>query len=137
MLNQVALAGRLTADPKLKMTNSGVSVTSFTIAVDRNYQSNGERGADFIQIVAWRGTAEFICRNFRKGKMIILQGEIHVRDYTAQDGSKRYVTEVTANNVFFAGDKKEQATEDVYGGYATTNPGQLTELNTPDDELPF
>ena len=107
MLNQVNLMGRLTATPELKSTPSGVSATSFTIAVDRDYQSNGERQTDFITIVAWRSTAEFICRNFSKGKLIAVVGSIETRNWTATDGSKRYATEVIADKVYFAGDKKE------------------------------
>lgn len=144
MLNNVNLQGRLTADPELKKTPSGVSVTTFKLAVDRNYQSNGERETDFPAIVAWRGTAEFICRNFTKGKMIIVNGSIQTRTYKAQDGSNRYATEVVADNVYFAGDKKEQAATGVSGGYgantyATPNAGatSFAELSEDDGELPF
>lgn len=132
MLNKVLLQGRLTADPELKTTSQGVSVTAFSIAVDRDYQSNGERQTDFINIVAWRGTAEFICRNFRKGKMIIVSGNLQVRNYTAQDNTKRYVTEVIAENVYFAGDKAQTAENANFGA----NTEDFTEIGN-DDTLPF
>ena len=114
MLNSVNLCGRLTATPELKKTSSGVSVTSFRIAVDRDYQSNGEKQADFIDIVAWRGTAEFCCRNFAKGKMIIVEGKLQTRSYQTQNGDNRYVTEVVADAVHFAGDKKENTSQGNY-----------------------
>lgn len=107
MLNRVILMGRLTGDPELKTTPNGVSVTSFTLAVDRNYAKKGEeRKADFISIVCWRQTAEFVCRYFGKGAMIALEGQIQTRTYQAKDGTNRYVTEVVADNVSFTGEKR-------------------------------
>ena len=100
MLNRVILMGRLVSDPELKTTNSGLSVTSFRIAVDRNYVKSGEeRKADFIDIVCWRSTAEFVCRFFGKGSMIALEGQLQTRTYQAKDGTNRYVVEVVADNV--------------------------------------
>ena len=107
MLNTVQLAGRLTADPEMKTTPNGVNVATFTVAVDRDYQSNGEKQTDFINVVVWRKTAEFVNRYFSKGKMIILSGALQTRNYTANDGTKRYVTEVVADKVHFAGDKAD------------------------------
>lgn len=101
MLNKVILQGRLTADPELKSTQTGTSVCSFTLAVDRSY---GEKKADFINCVAWRNTAEFISKYFGKGKMMIAVGELQVRQYTTNNGEKRYATEVIVNEANFAGD---------------------------------
>lgn len=101
-MNSVVLIGRLVADPELKTTQSGLEVTSFRIAVDRNYVKSGEdRKADFIDVVAWRKTAAFICHYFSKGKPIMIKGSLQQRSYDAKDGTKRYVTEVLAENVEF------------------------------------
>lgn len=109
MLNRVVLMGRITAEPELKTTNSGMSVVSFNIAVDRNYCKQGEeRETDFIAIVAWRQTAEFICKYFAKGQLIALEGSLQTRTYQDRDGNNRTVTEVVADNVFFTGDKREK-----------------------------
>lgn len=107
MLNNVNLCGRLVENPELKKTTNGTSVTAFTIAVDRDYTSGDEKQTDFIKIVAWRGTAEFVSKYFTKGKLIIINGAIQVRKYVNQDGKNRYITEVIANHVYFAGDKSE------------------------------
>lgn len=107
MLNRVILMGRLVADPELKTTNTGVSVTTFRIAVDRSYVKAGEeRQADFFDIVAWRSTAEFVCRNFSKGSLIALDGQLQSRQYTTKDGQNRTVVEVVANNVSFTGERR-------------------------------
>lgn len=109
MLNRVILMGRLVADPELKTTPSGVSVTSFRIAVDRSYVKQGEdRKADFIDIVCWRQTAEFVCRYFGKGSLIAVEGQLQSRKYQAKDGSNRYVVEVVAENVSFTGERKDR-----------------------------
>lgn len=125
MLNKVILQGRLTAEPELKATQTGVSVCSFTLAVDRSY---GDKQTDFINCVAWRNTAEFICKYFGKGKMMVAVGELQVRQYKAQDGSKRYATEVIVNEVNFAGDSNN------------TKPADDTEKGfeyITDDDCPF
>ncbi len=126
MLNRVILMGRLVADPELKTTGSGISVTSFRIAVDRSYVKQGEeRKADFIDIVCWRQTAEFVCRYFGKGSMIALEGQLQTRTYQAKDGSNRYVTEVIADNVSFTGERRDQNRDNnsyggqSYGGYGS------------------
>lgn len=125
MLNRVILMGRLTADPELKTTGSGISVTSFSIAVDRSYVKQGEeRKADFINIVCWRQTAEFVCRYFGKGSMIALEGQLQTRTYQAKDGTNRYVTEVVADNVSFTGERRDQNRDNnSYGGYGNQNFG--------------
>ncbi len=102
MLNQVALMGRLTADPELRRTPSNISVTTFSIAVNRSYVKQGsERQTDFIDIVAWRNTADFICKYFRKGQMMALDGSIQTRTYTDKEGRNRKAFEIVANNVYF------------------------------------
>lgn len=114
MLNRVILMGRLTTAPELKTTPQGVSVTSFSIAVDRNYVKQGEeRKADFFNIVAWRNQAEFICRYFGKGSMIAIEGQLQSRSYQTKEGTNRYVVEVVVDNVSFTGERKENA-----GGYS-------------------
>jgi len=107
MLNQSVLMGRLTAEPELRTTNTGTSVTSFTIAVDREYQTNGERQTDFFPIVAWRQTAEWICRYFHKGSMIAVIGNLQNRRYEGQDGIMRTVTELVVSHASFCGNKTE------------------------------
>jgi single-strand DNA-binding protein len=110
MLNVAVLMGRLTADPELRTTPNGVSVTSFTIACDRSYVASGaERQADFIDIVAWRKTAEFICKYFRKGQLIAVQGAIQTRTYTDKSGNKRKAFEIVADNAHFAESKRDSS----------------------------
>lgn len=109
-MNSVSLVGRLTRDPELRQTQSGLSVASFTVAVDRRYTNNdGQREADFIACVAWRQTAEFVAKYFVKGQRIGLTGSLQTRQYTAQDGSKRTVCEVVAENVEFVERKADAA----------------------------
>lgn len=103
MLNKSIIMGRLTADPELKQTANGVSVTSFSIATPRNFASKGEeRVTDFLDIVAWRGTADFVCRNFSKGQAIIVEGSIHTRSYVDKQDINRRVWEIIADAVYFA-----------------------------------
>ena len=107
MLNVAVLMGRLVADPELRHTPSNVAVTSFTIAVDRSYVKSGaDRQTDFIDIVAWRSTAEFITKYFRKGQMMVVQGSIQTRSYQDKDGNKRKAFEIVADNVNFEDSKR-------------------------------
>lgn len=127
MINVVCLMGRICADLELKHTSNDVSVTSFTLAVDRTYiKSGAERQTDFINIVAWKNTAEFICKYFRKGQLIALQGSIQTRSYTDKNGNKRTAFEVIADNVHFAEPKKDNHSEQ--GGF---------EEIPADEDLPF
>jgi len=122
-MNKVILMGRLTADPELKQTPSGVSVCNITIAIDRSYVPQGqERQADFIPIVLWRQTAEFVCKYFQKGKMIALEGSMRVRTYndTRYPEVRHYMTEVYADNVYFTGDKGQNPGG---GNYQNQNQG--------------
>ena len=121
-LNKVVLAGRITADPELKQTASGISVLTFTLAVNRSYVSKnseqGERQADFISVVAWRQTAEFITRYFRKASSICVVGSIHTRTWIGQDGQKRFATEIVADEAYFVDAKSEMPAAQAQGAYA-------------------
>ena len=110
MLNRIILMGRLTRDPELRQTQSGVSVANFSLAVDRDFKdkATGEKGTDFIDIVAWRQTAEFVSRFFTKGRMAVVEGRLQLRDWTDKDGNKRRTAEVLAEHVYF-GDSKRDA----------------------------
>lgn len=143
MLNCAVIMGRLTADPELRQTPSGVSVTRFTVAVDRGYVKPGEeRKADFINVVAWRQTAEFVSRYFQKGSMIAVQGSIQTGSYE-KDGVKRYTVELSADNVSFCGSKSETGTN----GAPSTAPAAAPSFSNggindfaamaDDDDLPF
>lgn len=135
MINNTVLMGRLTYEPELKATPSGVSVVRFQLAVDRRYQKDGERKADFIDCVAWRQTAEFISKYFRKGSMIAVEGSIQTDNYTDQNGEKRKSIQVVANNVSFCGSKADS------GAQATTGSAPAADAEfepiDDDDDLPF
>ena len=142
MLNCAIVMGRLTADPEIRTTTSGVSVTSFTVAVDRRFVRQGEeRQADFIDVTAWRQTAEFVCKYFRKGSMIAVQGAIQTSNYEDKNGNKRKRTEIVADEVSFCGSKSEGSRG---GGnvfqqapaFTTADEGTFTEIPDEDD-LPF
>ena len=137
MLNTSVIMGRLTADPELRKTQSSVSVTRFTVAVDRAYTKQGEeRKTDFINVIAWRGTAEFVCRNFNKGKMIAVKGAIQTGSYE-KDGRKYNTFEIVADDVFFCGEKKESNTNDTsVPSFSNVNEVDFTDV-ADDDSLPF
>ena len=108
MLNKIIIMGRLTRDPELRRTQTGTAVTSFSLAVDRDFKSqNGEKETDFIDIVAWRGTAEFVSKYFTKGRMAVVEGRLQIRDWTDRDGGKRRSAEVIAENVYFGDSKRD------------------------------
>ena len=110
MLNKIILMGRLTRDPELRRTGSGTAVTSFSLAVDRDFKSqSGEKETDFIDIVAWRSTAEFVSKYFTKGRMAVVEGRLQLRDWTDRDGNKRRSAEVVANDVYFGDSKRDGA----------------------------
>ena len=110
MLNEIILMGRLTRDPELRHTQSGTKVASFALAVDRDYKdASGEKETDFIDIVAWRGTAEFVSKYFTKGRMAVVKGRLQIRDWTDKDGGKRRSAEVVAESVYFADSRKADA----------------------------
>ncbi len=139
MLNVVALMGRLTADPELRATPAGVSVTSFTIAVERSFVKQGEqRQADFIDIVAWRSTAEFVCKYFQKGSLIAVDGSIQTRRYQDKEGHNRTAFEVVVDNAHFAG-SKEKAENPAQSTYSALDQPSYDDFATIDDaeDLPF
>lgn len=137
MINSVILTGRLTADPELKTTPSGVSVTSFSIAVDRPYKSGDEKQTDFINIVAWRSTAEFISKYFTKGSAIGIEGSIQTRKYEDKNGNKRTAFEVVANQAHFLESKRngEQESNDTPTPQ-NTDTSDFTDISG-DEDLPF
>ena len=118
MLNKIFLQGRLVADPEMRHTPNGVAVTSFRLAVDRSFKDRetGERKADFINVVAWRNTAELVSRYFTKGRMALVEGRLQMRDYTDRDGNRRVAAEVVADNVYFV-DSRRDGEGGGYGGY--------------------
>ena len=127
MLNVAAVMGRITADPELKHTPNGVAVCSFTLAVERSYAPQGqERQADFIDVVAWRGTAEFVSKYFTKGRMMAVDGSIQTRSYEDKNGNKRKSVEIVASNVSFAGDSRRDG-----GGSGTGAGGYSTQASQP------
>ena len=136
MFNLVVLTGRLTADPELKTTTNGTNVTTFSIAVERSYRSGEERQTDFINIVAWRKTAEFITKYFKKGNLIGIEGTIKTRRYQDKNGNNRTAFEVIANNVQFVESKREAGAEGASFSNADVN--DFAEMDTVDDsDLPF
>ena len=119
MLNHIVLMGRLTRDPELRRTGSGIAVASFSLAVDRDFGSsanNGEKETDFIDIVAWRNTAEFVSKYFTKGRMAVVSGRLQIRNWTDKEGNKRRSAEVVADNVYFGDSKRDAAGDN--GGYS-------------------
>ena len=142
MLNKVSLMGRFTRDPELRSTPQGISTCSFSIAVDRNFVRPGEeRKADFINCVAWRQTAEFISKYFKKGSMVALEGSIQTRSWDDQDGKKRYATDVVVSQVYFAESKRDSQSSMSDDSFSQINDfGSLPEPISPmgtDDDLPF
>lgn len=147
-LNRITIMGRLTRDPELRRTPNGVAVTSITLAVDRDIkEQNGERQTDFIDVVAWRGTAEFVAKHFSKGRMAVADGRLQIREWTDKDGNKRRTAEVKAENIYFGDSKRDteesSAPASYGGGYPAPNNGSW--MTTPvydgydgdDGDLPF
>ena len=151
MLNKIILMGRLTRDPELRRTQSGTAVTSFSLAVDRDFKSQGgDKETDFIDIVAWRNTAEFVSKYFTKGRMAVVEGRLQIRDWTDRDGGKRRSAEVIADNVYFGDSRRDNAGD--FGaapGYSAPvggrsnyaapmdNHSDFAEIGEEDGELPF
>ncbi len=135
MLNHICVAGRLVRDPELRRTGNGIPVVSFALAVDRDRKNdNGERDVDFIDVVAFRSTAEFVNSYFTKGRMAIVSGRLQIRAWTDNDGNKRRNAEIVAENVYFGDSKKESS--DVHGG-SYSAPAQNFEPLDDSDDLPF
>ena len=142
MLNQITIMGRLTATPELKNTPSGTPVTTFTLAVERDFKDkeSGQRTTDFIDCVAWRSTAEFVARFFTKGRMAVVSGRLQLRNYTDKDGNKRRAAEVVAENVYFGDSNNENRGAENGGNNQSeglTAPAYAYEELSADDELPF
>lgn len=134
MLNSIIIMGRITAQPELRTTQSGTSVTSFTVAVDRAYSKDGEKQTDFIPVVAWRGTADFVTKFFNRGSMIAVQGSLQTRNYEDKQGNKRTAYEVLADQVSFCGSKAESSGQ----AYSTQNNADFENIpDDTDDMLPF
>ena len=148
MLNHIVLMGRLTRDPELRRTGSGVAVANFTIAVDRDFsgRDGGEKETDFIECVAWRQAGEFVSKYFTKGRMIVVSGRLQVRKWKNKEGENRYTTEVVADNCYFGDSKREESNSNSYGGgynspalpqYASTPTSDFAMLDDDDAQLPF
>ena len=156
MLNHIVIMGRLTRDPELRRTGSGVAVTSFTLAVDRDFgkNENGERETDFIDCVAWRQTGEFVSKYFTKGRMAVVSGRLQIRSWNDKDGNKRRSAEVIADNVYFGDSKRDgdggasfggntygaPAASGGFGGYSAPAPNPASDfgmLGEDDSQLPF
>ena len=149
MLNHITIMGRLTRDPELRRTGSGVAVTSFTLAVDRDFGKNeqGERETDFIDCVAWRQTGEFVSKYFTKGRMAVVSGRLQIRGWTDKDGNKRRTAEVVADNVYFGDSRRDgdnaggySAPAGSFGGYsapAAAPASDFAMLEDDDAQLPF
>ena len=138
MLNHIVIMGRLTSNPELRRTGSGVAVTSFTLAVDRDFapKDSGEKETDFIDVVCWRSTAEFVEKYFKKGSMAVASGRLQIRNWTDKDGNKRRSAEVHADNVYFGDSKRSENNDD--SGYPTAAPAQdFAPIEDDDDQLPF
>ena len=133
MLNKIFLMGRLTRDPELRRTGSGTAVVSFSLAVDRDFKSqSGEKETDFIDIVAWRNTAEFVSKYFTKGRMAVVEGRLQIRDWTDKEGNKRRSSEVVADSIYFGDSKKDTGMP----AQSYSNNGSFSEVED-DGELPF
>ena len=130
MLNKIVIQGRLTKDPELRRTQSGTAVASATVAVDRDLKNqDGNRDTDFIPIVAWKGTGEMLAKYFSKGRMIVVEGRLQLRDWTDNDGNKRRTAEIVANSVYFGDSKRD-------GGETVEPKGGFSEIED-DGEMPF
>ena len=147
MLNKIILMGRLTRDPELRHTQQGTPVATFSLAVDRDFKGRdgGERATDFIDIVAWRSTAEFVSKYFTKGRMAVVEGRLQIRDWTDRDGGKRRSAEVIADNIYFGDSKRDGDSGGSYSRPAASAPvdygmpaaDQFAELSDDDGDLPF
>ena len=139
MLNKIFIMGRLTRDPELRRTQTGTPVASFSLAVDRDFKdkSTGERTTDFIDVVAWRQTGEFVSRYFTKGRMAVVEGRLQIRDWTDKDGNKRRSAEVVADQVYFGDAGKKDDAPTTFGGMRYQNNDDFQELPDDDGKLPF
>ena len=139
LLNKIIIMGRMVRDPELRHTQSGTSVASFTLAVDRDFKdkATGERAVDFIDCTAWRGTAEFVSRYLTKGRMAVVDGRLQIRHWEDKDGNKRYSPEVVAESVYFADSKRDPLDKLAEDADPVAPAGDFAELSEDDGELPF
>ena len=145
MLNHITIMGRLTRDPEMRRTGSGVAVTSFTIACDRDFGQNGQKETDFVDVTAWRNTGEFVSKYFTKGRMAVVSGRLQIRSWTDKDGNKRKSAEVVADNVYFGDSKTDSSSGGSYGTPAMASYSAPTSapasdyamLDDFDSQLPF
>lgn len=140
-LNKIFLQGRLTRDPELRRTGSGTAVTSFSLACDRDFKSqSGEKETDFIEVVAWKNTAEFVSKYFSKGRMAVVEGRLQIRDWTDKAGNKRTTAEVVADNVYFADSKRSESNDNQKENFNALS-GRLSDdfvpISEEDGEIPF
>ena len=133
MLNEIILQGRLTADPELKVTDTNKSLTRFSLAVERDFSTGDEKETDFINIVAWNGTAEFITKYFTKGRQMLVKGSLRIRKYQTENGEKRSSAEVVAEKAYFCGDKEKTSN----GANFPPNNADFVEVADGDEDLPF
>ena len=140
MLNKIIIMGRLTRDPELRRTGSGTAVTSFSLACDRDFKSqSGDKETDFIEVVAWKNTAEFVSKYFSKGRMAAVEGRLQIRDWTDKAGNKRTTAEVVADNVYFADSKRSESNDNQKENFNALS-GRLSDDFVPVDDsggLPF
>ena len=141
MLNKIIIMGRLTIDPELRRTGSGTAVTSFSMACDRDFKSqSGDKETDFIEVVAWKNTAEFVSKYFSKGRMAVVEGRLQIRDWTDKDGGKRRSAEVVADNVYFADSKRSESNDNQKENFNALS-GRMSDdfvpISEEDGELPF
>ena len=141
MLNKVVLMGRLTKDPELRRTGSGTAVTSLSLACDRDFKSqSGDKETDFIEVVAWKNTAEFVSKYFSKGRMAVVEGRLQIRDWTDKAGNKRTTAEVVADNVYFADSKRSESNDNQKENFNALS-GRLSDdfvpISEEDGEIPF
>ena len=141
MLNKIIIMGRLTRDPELRRTGSGTAVTSFSMACDRDFKSqSGDKETDFIEVVAWKNTAEFVSKYFSKGRMAVVEGRLQIRDWTDKAGNKRTTAEVVADNVYFADSKRPESNDNQKENFNALS-GRLSDdfvpISEEDGEIPF
>jgi single-strand DNA-binding protein len=137
MLNHIVIMGRMTKDPEIRRTGTGTAVTSFTLACERDFASNGEKETDFIDCVAWKNTAEFVSKYFAKGRMAVVSGRLQIRVWNDKEGNKRRTAEILADNVYFGDSKSEPQSE--YTGFVKTAdvPQDFAVIEDEDAQLPF
>ncbi len=141
MLNKIILMGRLCTNPELRRTGSGTAVTSFSLACDRDFKSqSGEKETDFIEVVAWKNTAEFVSKYFSKGRMAVVEGRLQIRDWTDKAGNKRTTAEVVADNVYFADSKRSESNDNQKENFNALS-GRFSDdfvpISEEDGEIPF